>query len=457
MIELNLKKTAELLAASYTETPISFKGISLDSRQTERGNLFVAIRGNQWDGHGFVERAKAEGAVAALVERKLPIDFPQIVVPDTKLALGVLAKYWRDQFVIPIIGVTGSLGKTTTKEMCGAILNQAGPTLISQGNQNNYYGVPLTLFKLSSVHRYAVIEMGTDRPGELAYLLNLVCPTVGIITTIAEVHLVVKEGVGFQNLEGVFEEKTGLFHALFPKGCAIVNRDDDYFGRWKALLKDKKYLTFGFHPEAEIRAKALVSDVEQRYQFDLVTPKGEIHIALSSLGRHNIINALAATAVAIRLNVSLEKIKVGLENIPLLAGRMQLYTGINGSLILDDSYNANSRTVIAVMETLAECPAKKRIMVLGDMLQLGAVSSKEHHRVGEAAKKLKLDHLLTYGKESQISAHAFGENAQHFMCQQSLIQTLLRLLDKNTVVAVKGSRGMQMEKVVSCLILDRGA
>jgi UDP-N-acetylmuramoyl-tripeptide--D-alanyl-D-alanine ligase len=489
MIKLNLQETAKALKQSAPDQNITFEGISIDTRTVQAGNLFIAIKGPAYDAHNFVKEAQDSGAVALIVEREVDCSLPQIIVPNTTLALGDLAHYWRSKFNIPVVGITGSVGKTTTKQMVAAILSQCGKTLYSEGNKNNYYGVPLTLFQLNSDYEYAVIEMGADRAGEIKYLANVAKPTVGIITMVAPVHIE-GEGSGFGSIEGVFQEKTELFKALGEEGIAILNADDNFYGRWKELIPSQCHpspkspeeesgepgdaaqsliknswipafplrglragmttVSFGFNPVADISAQNLQAKDNLQYSFDLKTPQGSIHINLSVMGKHNIPNALAATAAALALNIPLEKIKQGLKNIPLADKRMNTYRSPEGALIVDDSYNANVCSVPAVMETLAGFTGK-RIMVFGDMLEIGSTSLEEHFKIGQKAKELKLDYFFAFGLDSVESVKAFGEGAQHFSDQQELIKVLRPLLDENTTVAVKGSRGMKLENIVEAL------
>lgn len=454
MIELKLSEAAHAMSGqlnpSQSLSPLFFTGISLDSRTIKPGNLFIAIRGKKSDGHDFVEQASQQGASALLTEKPLETHLPQILVSDTTQALGELARYWRSQFKLPVLGITGSAGKTTTKQMAGAILSQQGKTLISQGNLNNQYGVPLTLCQLNAEHQFAVIEMGADRKGDIRSLAQIVQPTVGIITNVAAVHLDVAQGIGFQTIEGVFEEKSELFRSLPPQGMAIVNAEDPFFPLWKTLLADRPYLTFGLNPPGDFTASALQANARQQYALELNCPLGKTVLQLSAIGKHNILNALSAAAAGYFLGASLDNIREGLENVPTVAGRMLYFTGKQGALILDDSYNANVKSVPAVMETLAAFEGKK-ILVLGDMLELGKASQKEHALLGEKAKKLGIDYLLGYGHHTLETVTAFGSGGQYFTDQALLVEAVLPLLDDKTVIAVKGSRKMKMENIVSAL------
>ncbi len=451
MIELNLHTAAEALQAELQgDGETIFSGVSIDSRTLIPGNLFVAIKGEKFDGHDYIGQVEEAGAIALLVHRPVKSYLPQIIVKDTFQALGQLAGFWRSRFKTPVVGITGSAGKTTTKQMLGAILSQAGNTLIPEGNKNNYYGVPLTLFRLSMDHAYAVIEMGADRPGEISYLTNIVRPDVAIITNVAAVHLQVEEGVGFGSVEGVFKEKSEIFSLLPENGVAVINADDHFFPAWEKNLKAKRRISFGLQHPADVYAVHLEPNSEMRYNFDLATPMGHTNLTLSSLGKHNVMNALAASSAAIALGIPLEDIKAGLEAVATVEKRLIRYPGKKGALIIDDSYNANVKSVPAVMEMLANFPGR-RIMIFGDMLQLGATSLEEHAKVGELAKQLGLNYFFAYGPDSQAAVQSFGEHAAHFDAHEDLVEAVLPLLNTDTVVVVKGSRGMKMENVVKGL------
>jgi UDP-N-acetylmuramoyl-tripeptide--D-alanyl-D-alanine ligase len=449
MINGSIKEIAKLFESNLEGTE-KFSGVSIDTRTLVAGNLFVALKGEQFDGHDYVAKAKELGAVAATLQQLIDIDFPQIIVKDSTLALGELACFWRAQFKIPFVGVTGSCGKTTTTQMIGSILNQVGKTLVPQGNKNNQIGVPLTLFNLSSEHEFAVIEMGADRGGEIKYSANIVHPDVSVITNVAPVHLEVSEGIGFGSIEGVFNEKSEIFRALKSSGVAIINADDDYFPQWKAMMKDKKTLSFGYSSHADVTVKNLHQNEDLQYSFTLITPEGSVEVLLSSLGRHNVINAMAAAAAALSLGIPLQTIARGLGCVPTMARRMIRVNAKKGAILIDDSYNANVKSVKAVLEMLADHPGQK-IMVFGDMLEIGEQSSTFHSEVGEYAKTLGIDYFYGLGKDAEYAVKAFGINGKHFSVHADLVSDVLEHLEENTMVIVKGSFGMKLDKVVEGL------
>lgn len=450
MINLSLTKAKQIVSSDSSVNAVEFTGVSIDARQIKPGNLFVALNGERVDGHDFLSQAKHNGAVAALVNRPVAIDLPQLVVTNTAIALARLATYWRQQFSIAVIGITGSCGKTSTKQMLAAICEQAGQTLASRGNQNNQLGVPLTLCQLNASHRYAVIEMGTDHPGEIALLRDMAQPQVAMITNITSVHVEPGNHQRFQNVEAIFAEKSTIFDKLDKQGCAILNADDAFYRQWQQRLLNTPQLTFGFSKQAQVSAQHLQADAKQYYQFDLHSPVGNIDIHLSIMGKHNVENALAASAAAIAIGVDLATIKMGLANIAPSDRRMRQYPALNGACVIDDSYNANIKSVPAVIEMLAQYTGK-RIMVLGDMREVGADSAEQHARMGRLAKDLRIDYFYACGEQTRHTIMAFGERGIHFNDQQTLIDKLQTQLDANTTVLVKGSSGMAMDAVVNAI------
>ncbi|MBV9576876.1 MAG: UDP-N-acetylmuramoyl-tripeptide--D-alanyl-D-alanine ligase [Gammaproteobacteria bacterium] len=449
MIQLSLPQIATILELSSPPSSASCHGISIDTRTLQPGNLFIAITGEHHDGHAFIEDARQKGAIAAIVSRQIDSPLTQLVVADTTAALGQIATAWRHQFNIPIIAVTGSNGKTTLKNMLAAILGAAchgdnTRVLATQGTLNNHWGLPLTLAALNATHRYAVIEMGMNHFGEIDYLTKLTQPHVAVITNAAACHL---EGVG--NIAGVARAKAEIFAGLNKNGIAILNRDDDFFAYWQKIIANKTCLTFGFHPEADVRAT--LQETALTPCMTLHTPKGEVHLQLPLLGKHNVLNALAATAAALAIDIPLAAIKAGLESIQPAPGRLQLHTLNNGVKIIDDTYNANPFSLQAAVNTLANFAGKK-ILVLGDMKELGPEAKSIHQAMAEAIRQAGIDFLFTYGELSATTAQAFGEGAYHFSEQEKLVNALKPFLYNQTTILIKGSRSMKMEKVIAGLM-----
>lgn len=447
MIEMTLSKTASILdLAEPHDGNKEFHGICIDTRKLQPGNLFVALPGEQVDGHDFIEEAHQKGASAVLVTRRINAEIPQIIVDDTVAALGKIGRAWRDQFNIPFIAITGSNGKTTTKNMMAAIMTAAcngdeSQVLATQGTLNNHLGLPLTLARLNTNHRYAAIEMGMNHFGEIEYLTQLTRPNVAVITNAAAAHL---EGLG--SVAGVAKAKGEIFLGLQENGTAILNRDDDFYDYWKELVGQHKHISFGFSNNADVTITNMQNDV-----ISLHTPKGDIDIKLPLLGKHNIANAMAAASAALAIGIDLKAIKAGLEGIKPAPGRLQLHTLANGVKIIDDTYNANPFSLQAAVATLATFVGKK-ILVLGDMKELGENAKTLHQNAGKDIRGAGIDYLFTFGELSANTSHAFGEGAYHFSEQEKLVNALKPFLYNQTTILVKGSRSMKMEKVVAGLV-----
>lgn len=449
MIQMTLAQAANLLGLKNDNLNGEFYGISIDTRTLNRGNLFVAIPGERVDGHDFIEEARRKGAAGAIVSHKVDSTLPQLVVEDIVLALGKLGSAWRDQFNIPFIAVTGSNGKTTLKNMIASIMTAAcdgneAQVLATQGTLNNHLGLPLTLARLNIKHRYAVIEMGMNHFGEIEYLTKLTRPNVAAITNAAASHL---EGVG--DVAGVARAKAEIFMGLQRDGTAILNRDDAFYSYWREQVRHHKVLTFGFSEDSDV--KATLNEVAQTQHLTLHTSQGSIDIELPLLGKHNVQNTLAAAAAALAVGVDLQAIKKGLETIMPAPGRMQMHTLTNGVKIIDDTYNANPFSLQAAVDTLSAFKGKK-VLVLGDMRELGTDAKLLHQKAGEKIKSAGIDYLFTYGELTTNTSQAFGQGAHHFTEQDKLVDAVKPLLHNQTTVLIKGSRSMKMEKVVSGLL-----
>ncbi|HWR87802.1 MAG TPA: UDP-N-acetylmuramoyl-tripeptide--D-alanyl-D-alanine ligase, partial [Acidiferrobacterales bacterium] len=380
------------------------------------------------------------------VSRDLKADIAMVQVADTRLGLGQLAAHWRRQFQIPVIAVTGSNGKTTVKNMIAAILNVVGPTLATQGNLNNDIGVPLTLLRLRQGDRHAVIEMGMNHPGEIDYLTKLACPTIALINNAAAAHL-----AGLGSVEAVARAKGEIYAGLAADGIAVINADDAYADLWRELAAPHRIITFGLDRTADVSAE---------FQLDaggstihLKTPHGGISMRLSLLGRHNVMNALAASSATLAAGVSLADIQAGLEKLRSVTGRLEVKRGLNGARVLDDTYNANPGSLAAGVEVL-KAASGERVLVLGDMGELGDAARDIHRRVGLLAKSLGIEQLYAVGELTQEAVEAFGKGAQHFTSHEALIETLRACLHAGMTVLVKGSRLMKMERVVAGIVAD---
>lgn len=446
MSGMRLSETARVLAARHVGADAVFRSVAIDSRTLEAGALFVALRGPRFDGHEYVAAAGARGAVGAMVARALDVDLPQLVVRDTRTALGALAAHHRSTLDIPVVAVTGSNGKTTVKEMLGAILGVRGPVLVTRGNLNNDLGVPLTLLRIEGHHRGAVVEMGANHAGEIAALSRMAAPTVALITNAGPAHL-----EGFGSLEGVARAKGEIFEGLPAHGTAVINADDAYAAFWRKLAgRARTTLAFGLEGGADVHADAVTVLPDGSSSFTLVTPQGAVPVTLPLPGRHNVVNALAAAAAALAAGADLEALRAGLGAVRAAPGRLQMRPARAGARILDDTYNANPASLAAALETLGGLPGS-HWLVLGDMGELGPEGEALHAQAGRQARAAGVERLYTVGELSRSAARAFGAGAQHFPDAGALAEALAAALRPEVTVLVKGSRFMAMERVVGAL------
>lgn len=443
---MKLSTLAAQLRGKILGADVDYTGFSLDSRHIKPGQLFIAILGDQFDGHDFIELAKQRGAAAAMVERPMLSDLPLLQVLDTRKALGALAKYHRHQFSIPIIALTGSCGKTTTKEMIVAILNESGSVLTNNKNFNNDIGVPLTLLNLTAQHRYAVIEMGANHLGEIAYLSQMVNPDVALITNIEPAHL-----QGFGSMAGIARAKAEIFSGLSVEGTAVINADDSFSNKWQQQLASYRVVRFGLSKKSDFSATHIQVDAQGKATFLLHASRGEeCRVGLTLPGQHHVMNALAAAAAASQLGAELADIKSGLEKTQPVPGRVNVIKTKTGATIIDDSYNANPSSVAAGLKLLAHYPGR-RILVMGDMGELGENADRYHREVGQLAKELNVEEVYTCGALSALTAEAFGVKAKHYANQEELIVALKLKLQSKVTVLIKGSRSARMDKVAAAL------
>lgn len=425
----------------------SFDGVSTDTRHLTAGELFVALKGPHFDGNEYVVQAQERGAAGAMVEAVHRCALSQIHVRDTRAALGRFAKAWRSQFDIPVIGITGSNGKTTVKEMVARILEGLGRTLSTRGNLNNDIGVPLTLLRLRQTYRYAVIEMGANHRGEIAYLTGLAKPGVGIVTNAAFAHL-----EGFGSALGVAEAKGELFAGLGPQATSVINADDEYADKWRGLASHTRIVTFGLDQQADFYASSIrqTAGSQPSLGFELHSPDGTQRVRLNMVGRHNVMNALAAAAAAWAIGADLKAVSQGLAAVTNVEGRLRIKEGLRKTRIVDDTYNANPGSVRAALEFLAELEGPAWL-VLGDMGELGPQGPALHTDIGNWARDLGVERLYAVGELSRFTADSFGSGSHWFDDRQSLITELVKALRPGVNVLVKASRSMGMEHVVSAL------
>lgn len=443
---MKLSTLARKLNGKLLGPDIDYLGLSLDTRSINPNNLFIAIRGERFDGHDFIELAKQHGAAAAMVDHAIDTDLPLVLVQDTKKALGELAQQHRRQFSIPIIALTGSCGKTTSKEMIRSILAEAGPVLTNFKNYNNDIGVPLTLLNLTDRHRYAVIEMGANHPGEIAYLTQITQPNVSLVTNIGPAHL-----QGFGSMTGVARAKSEIFSGLTKEGVAIINADDKFTDVLQKASAAFRQISFGLSESYDFSATNIQVDADGKTTFLLHAPNGkEMMLSLSLPGQHHVMNALAAAAATHPLGIELSQIKSGLEKTQAVPGRMIVIKTKQGMTLIDDSYNANPSSVAVALNLLADYSGQ-RIFVMGDMGELGQDALNYHRQIGELAKRLNIDFVYTYGDLSKETAKAFGNHAKHYTNHHELILALKRYLPENVTILIKGSRSARMEKVVAAL------
>lgn len=461
-----------LLSAFQTAIPqakllgdAEISGVTTDSRRIQQGELFVALRGEHFDAHDFLEQVSKVGKAAAVIAEHVPPAFtlPALLVPDTKLALGNIARQWRQQFSMPIIGVTGSNGKTTVKEMIASIFSchaESSAWLATSGNLNNEIGVPLTVLRLNALHQCAVVEMGMNHPGEIAYLASVAMPTIGLVNNAQREHQEFMHTV-----DAVATENGAVLTSLPDDGTAVFPADDPYTSMWRGMagqVKTRKILTFGLTEVADVWGEML--DVSNQSNALGVTTNiaGSIRIGigeeiflvqLSTFGRHNALNALAAAACCHAAGIPIASIKKGLEGFHPVAGRLQRKATPDGAIVIDDTYNANPDSVRAAIDVLAQFSGR-RVMVLGDMGEVGDQGEMFHDEVGALAKQRGIDAFFTFGKLSQTASAAFGQPAQHLFEIEALFEALdtyLMAETSTTTVLIKGSRFMKMERVVAHL------
>jgi UDP-N-acetylmuramoyl-tripeptide--D-alanyl-D-alanine ligase len=456
---MSVREAAAAIGATALGADAAFASVGSDSRSLRGGELFIALRGERFDGHEFIAAAKQSGAAAAMVAADAAglaaqSGLPLIVVDDTRLGLGRLSSHWRKRFAIPLVAVTGSNGKTTVKEMIASVLRaQHGEehTLATQGNLNNDIGLPLTLLRLRTGHRCAVIELGMNHPGETAYLASLAAPTVALVNNAQREHQEFMKSVA-----DVAREHGAVFAELGAGGVAVINADDDFAGYWRSLVVGRpaargavRILDFGVDRSAQVTGRfqftGFGSDIALR------TPAGDASVRLQVPGRHNVMNAVAAASAAIASGAGLDAVARGLESFRAVKGRMQRKTGHSGAVVIDDSYNANPDSVRAAIDVLAE-QRGVTLLVLGDMGEVGEQGDAFHEEIGRYARAKGIRRLLATGALSVRAVEAFGEGATHFPDFDRLVAAAVAESRADAVVLVKGSRFMRMERVVAALV-----
>ncbi len=439
-----LSHAAEAMHGVLQGDDRDFSGISTDTRTLGDGELFFALQGPNFDGRDYVGTARKQGAAGAVVTRYTRDGISQIKVDDAKAALGRFGAAWRDGHEAVVVGVTGSNGKTTLKELIASCLSRQAPTLATHGNLNNDIGMPLMLSRIDESHRYAVLEMGANHAGEIAYLVSLANPDVVVITNAGAAHL-----EGFGSIDGVARAKGEILQNPRRPRVAVLNADDRYIDYWSSLVTDVHSISFGFSESADVRASDIVPSATAT-DFTLHIADESTPISLPLAGVHNVRNACAAAAVAHALEVGADDIRAGLEAVSPVGGRLRPLRAVHGATLFDDSYNANPLSVVAAAEFLAALPGESWL-VLGDMKELGDDAAELHREVGDAARASGVNRLFAYGDLASSAVEGFGENGRWYASLEVLVDEICDALAADVNVLVKGSRSMRMERVVDAL------
>jgi len=447
MIELRLSEAAKFIGGNFEGTDKIFRGVNTDTREIKKDELFIALKGLNFNGNDFINEAFTKGAAGCIANYEKEKDKQSIFVDDTRVALGKLAYCWREEMPSKVIAITGSNGKTSLKELLASCISIKANTLSTEGNLNNDIGLPLMLLKLNSSHEFAVLEMGANHPKEIEYMVGLANPHVVVINNAATSHI-----EGFIDLNGVAKAKGEILQGKVAPKYAILNYDDAYFDLWNEMAANSKVISFGLSSKAMIYAKNI--QIQKEFScFHLMLPDDSIDIRLQLHGNHNVMNACAAGAVMYSLGRSSREIKEGLERVSSVTGRLQLMDTRSGHTIINDSYNANPTSTVAAIEYLKSMRDKK-IFVFGDMKELGDNSSEMHAFIGEKAKNMGIDYLYAVGEMTKYTVKQFGDNGFWFASIDKLIANLRPMLreKKNMNILVKGSRSMRMERVVSQIV-----
>ncbi|MBC3765294.1 UDP-N-acetylmuramoyl-tripeptide--D-alanyl-D-alanine ligase [Neptunicella marina] len=449
MISVSLSWVADQLQGKLCGEDKTIKGVSTDTRTIEAGDLFIALTGPNFNGHRFVDVAEQNGASALVVSEPVETSLPCIQVKDTRVALGRLGAAVKAKVAPKTIAITGSSGKTTVKEMVASILSRKGKVLATSGNFNNDIGVPLTLLRLKKKHKYAVIELGANHIGEIAYTTELVKPDVATVLNAAAAHL-----QGFGSLLGVARAKSEIFNGLGENGVAILNADSQFHDFWAGKLNHLKHVQrFSMQAGFDYSARNIQMQADGCASFEMQTPQGTAFVNLVTPGIHNVTNALTAAALSMAVGATLEDVQLGLENMIQVKGRLNVRTLTNQVRLIDDTYNANVSSVKAAIDLLANYTGR-RILILGDMGELGDKARFYHEQVGEYAKQAGLDNLFTLGVLSQHASIVFNGNGQHFSSVEELVAHLEQQVAaeyKDISILVKGSRSARMERVVEAI------
>ncbi len=449
---MQLSQVSAAVRGRMLGSDVMLQGVSINTRADCQNRLFVALRGDRFDAHDFIDQAHDAGAGAALIEsvaeqKVEKSELPSVVVDDTHQALKDLAGWWRGQFVLPLVGVTGSVGKTSVKEMLGAIFQQIGNGVVTKGNLNNEIGVPLTLMRLGPDDQYAIVEMGMNHAGEISRITQMARPTIALINNAAAAHL---EGLG--SIAAVAQAKAEIFEGLAPDGVAIINNDDAFAKQWKQQVAKQRIVTFALNSDADVTAAYQQIDNKLRLSVNGLGADFEVQIA--TVGAHNVANALAAIATALAANIPINKIQAGLQSYRPISGRLDLQS-FGSVTLIDDTYNANPLSMRAAIDVLAAY--KDSTLIIGDMAELGAAAEQEHRQLGQAIAAAAIDTVLVCGEYAEVVLQGYHSKksteavlAIAFKSQNELIDYANQHIDKGAVL-VKGSRSVQMENVINAL------
>jgi UDP-N-acetylmuramoyl-tripeptide--D-alanyl-D-alanine ligase len=437
----------ESLNAELFNGDATFSQVNTDTRTLVAGDLFVALRGENFDAHSFLAQATEKNVCGLVVEKfDTDIKLPQLVVKDTLLALGQIAAMNRNAFVKPVLAITGSSGKTTVKTMLADILRECGHVHATKGNLNNHIGVPLTLLQINSEHDFAVIEMGASAIGEIAYLCSLAKPQVTMINNVMPAHI-----AGFGSIEGVAKAKGEIYQNLTTSDTAVINIDDNFAPQYLKSVQ-AKIIKVSLHDSAADCYARNIKSSQDSVAFELNFRSGKVDVIITALGDHSVRNALMASAMAYSVGANLQQIQQGLKNFSPVGGRMSRHIGVKGASIIDDSYNANPGSVRAAIDVLASHKGQT-ILVLGDLGELGENEKELHASLGEYARSKNIDHFFSLGKLTKYASEAFGsqEGTHHFSERSLLIAQLKKIASSSTTILIKGSRSAKMDLVVSAL------
>jgi len=448
---MTLSLLAQELGGELLGEDVIFSNVSTDTRSLKQGDLYLALVGENFDGNNFIKEAERAGAGSAVISRQVVSQVPSLKVTDTHAALAKIANMNRQRSAAKIIAVTGSQGKTTVKEMLGSILNNSADCLATEANLNNTIGVPLTLLNLELQHEYAVIEMGANGADEIAFSVAATEPDIALITNASPAHI-----EGFGSLQGIVTAKGEIIDGLKSDGVMVLNADDTYVDDWSARAEGKRTVRFGYEKaagDAQYFASRVVVENDGTSNFNLHSPQGEQELNIRFLGKHNVLNAVAASAVAMEAGASLTDVKEGLAKLNPLSGRLSRLSGVNGCHLIDDSYNASPGSFFAAIDVLSRLSGQK-ILVMGDMKELGIDTDSAHSSIGKYAANANLDALWAIGEKSKLAIDAYTGKGRHFENKEKLIVGLLDITNSDLTVLIKGSRGAKMNEVVTALKID---